>query len=80
MRESKDITIEGRVQFDLLQVNILKVSLVSLATIFGLNLCFWHIIQAMNRDYKLSSYSLNSVSAHFLGEQVSFQYVNLFYF
>ncbi|KAF3334178.1 DNA polymerase delta catalytic subunit [Carex littledalei] len=43
MRESKDITIEGRVQFDLLQ--------------------------AMNRDYKLSSYSLNSVSAHFLGEQ-----------
>ena len=27
--------------------------------------------QAMQRDYKLSSYSLNSVSAHFLGEQVS---------
>ncbi|XP_020676528.1 DNA polymerase delta catalytic subunit [Dendrobium catenatum] len=43
IRESKDITIEGRVQFDLLQ--------------------------AMQRDYKLSSYSLNSVSAHFLGEQ-----------
>ncbi|TVU48426.1 hypothetical protein EJB05_08062, partial [Eragrostis curvula] len=44
MRESKDVTVEGRVQFDLLQV-------------------------AMQRDYKLSSYSLNAVSAHFLGEQ-----------
>ncbi|RWR92782.1 DNA polymerase delta catalytic subunit isoform X1 [Cinnamomum micranthum f. kanehirae] len=43
VRESKDVMIEGRVQFDLLQ--------------------------AMQRDYKLSSYSLNSVSAHFLGEQ-----------
>lgn len=43
IRESKEVTIEGRVQFDLLQ--------------------------AMQRDYKLSSYSLNSVSAHFLGEQ-----------
>ncbi|GER39914.1 DNA polymerase delta catalytic subunit [Striga asiatica] len=43
-RESKEVTIEGRVQFDLLQ--------------------------AMQRDYKLSSYSLNSVSAHFLNEQV----------
>ncbi|XVF70581.1 hypothetical protein PTKIN_Ptkin11bG0173800 [Pterospermum kingtungense] len=42
-RESKEVTIEGRVQFDLLQV--------------------------MQRDYKLSSYSLNSVSAHFLSEQ-----------
>ncbi|CAA0833903.1 DNA polymerase delta catalytic subunit [Striga hermonthica] len=42
-RESKEVTIEGRVQFDLLQ--------------------------AMQRDYKLSSYSLNSVSAHFLNEQ-----------
>ncbi|KAJ4960448.1 hypothetical protein NE237_020358 [Protea cynaroides] len=42
-RESKEVTIDGRVQFDLLQV--------------------------MQRDYKLSSYSLNSVSAHFLGEQ-----------
>jgi len=42
-RESKEITIEGRVQFDLLQ--------------------------AIQRDHKLSSYSLNSVSARFLGEQ-----------
>ncbi|KAJ9704128.1 hypothetical protein PVL29_005424 [Vitis rotundifolia] len=42
-RESKEVTVEGRVQFDLLQV--------------------------MQRDYKLSSYSLNSVSAHFLAEQ-----------
>lgn len=39
----KEITIDGRVQFDLLQ--------------------------AIQRDHKLSSYSLNSVSAHFLGEQ-----------
>ncbi|KAL2347216.1 hypothetical protein Fmac_001216 [Flemingia macrophylla] len=44
-RESKEVTVEGRVQFDLLQV--------------------------MQRDYKLSSYSLNSVSAHFLSEQVT---------
>ncbi|CAL9181445.1 unnamed protein product [Musa hybrid cultivar] len=43
VRESKEVKVEGRVQFDLLQ--------------------------AMQRDYKLSSYSLNSVSAHFLGEQ-----------
>ncbi|XP_048335093.2 DNA polymerase delta catalytic subunit isoform X2 [Ziziphus jujuba] len=42
-RESKEVSIEGRVQFDLLQV--------------------------MQRDYKLSSYSLNSVSSHFLSEQ-----------
>jgi DNA polymerase elongation subunit (family B) len=37
----KDITIEGRVQFDLLT--------------------------AIQRDHKLSSYSLNNVSSHFLG-------------
>lgn len=42
-REFKDISIEGRVQFDLLT--------------------------AITRDHKLSSYSLNAVSAHFLGEQ-----------
>ncbi|CAN6476022.1 unnamed protein product [Victoria cruziana] len=42
-RESKEVAIEGRLQFDLLQ--------------------------AMQRDYKLSSYSLNSVSSHFLSEQ-----------
>lgn len=41
--EYKEITIEGRVQFD--------------------------TYQAIQRDHKLSSYSLNSVSAHFLGEQ-----------
>ncbi|XP_047334461.1 DNA polymerase delta catalytic subunit [Impatiens glandulifera] len=42
-RESKEITVEGRVQLDL--------------------------FQAVQREYKLSSYSLNSVSAHFLNEQ-----------
>ncbi|CAM8920329.1 unnamed protein product [Rhodiola kirilowii] len=42
-RESKEVIIEGRLQFDL--------------------------FQAVQRDHKLSSYSLNSVSAHFLGEQ-----------
>lgn len=41
--EYKDLTVEGRVQLDLLM--------------------------ALQRDHKLSSYSLNSVSAHFLGEQ-----------
>jgi DNA polymerase delta subunit 1 len=42
-RESKEINIEGRVQFDVMAV--------------------------LMRDYKLSSYSLNAVCAHFLGEQ-----------
>ena len=42
-RNYKEITIEGRVQLDMLML--------------------------IQRDYKLSSYSLNSVSAHFLGEQ-----------
>ena len=42
-RESKEINIEGRVQFDAMAV--------------------------LMRDYKLSSYSLNAVCAHFLGEQ-----------
>jgi DNA polymerase delta subunit 1 len=42
-RESKEITIDGRVQFDLFTV--------------------------IQRDHKLTSYSLNNVSAHFLGEQ-----------
>jgi DNA polymerase delta subunit 1 len=41
----KDISIEGRVQFDLLT--------------------------AIQRDHKLSSYSLNAVSAHFLGASSS---------
>ncbi|KAK9459194.1 DNA polymerase family B-domain-containing protein [Lipomyces oligophaga] len=42
-RESKVINIEGRLQFDMLQL--------------------------VQRDYKLRSYTLNAVSAHFLGEQ-----------
>lgn len=42
-RESKLIAIEGRCQFDVLQI--------------------------LQRDYKLRSYTLNAVSAHFLGEQ-----------
>ena len=42
-RESKEINIEGRVQFDVMVI--------------------------LMRDQKLSSYSLNSVCAHFLGEQ-----------
>jgi DNA polymerase delta subunit 1 len=42
-RESKDVNIEGRIKFDVLQI--------------------------LQRDYKLRSYSLNSVSAHFLNEQ-----------
>jgi DNA polymerase elongation subunit (family B) len=40
-RDNKDLSMEGRVQFDLLQL--------------------------MRREYKLRSYSLNAVSAHFLG-------------
>ena len=42
-RESKEINIEGRVQFDVLQI--------------------------LQRDAKLASYSLNAVCAHYLGEQ-----------
>lgn len=42
-RESKEISIDGRVILDMIQV--------------------------IQRDYKLRSYSLNSVCAHFLGEQ-----------
>eukprot|EP01135_Chromosphaera_perkinsii_P002643 Nk52_evm11s226 gene=Nk52_evmTU11s226 len=42
-RENKDISIDGRVQFDVFQI--------------------------LQRDHKLSSYTLNAVSAHFLGEQ-----------
>ena len=41
-RDSKEINIEGRIQFDMLQVIL--------------------------REHKLRSYSLNSVSAHFLKE------------
>jgi DNA polymerase delta subunit 1 len=42
-RETKEINLEGRIQFDMLQFII--------------------------REYKLRSYTLNSVAAHFLGEQ-----------
>jgi len=42
-RDSKDINMEGRVQFDMLAIIL--------------------------RDHKLRSYTLNAVSAHFLGEQ-----------
>lgn len=42
-RDSKDINIEGRIQFDMLQIIL--------------------------REHKLRSFSLNSVAAHFLGEQ-----------
>jgi DNA polymerase delta subunit 1 len=42
-RESKDTPLDGRVQFDMMQV--------------------------VQREHKLSSYSLNSVAARFLGEQ-----------
>eukprot|EP00658_Telonema_sp_P-2_P059811 TRINITY_DN48917_c0_g1_i1.p1 TRINITY_DN48917_c0_g1~~TRINITY_DN48917_c0_g1_i1.p1 ORF type:complete len:808 (-),score=162.02 TRINITY_DN48917_c0_g1_i1:121-2544(-) len=42
-KENKEINIDGRVQFD--------------------------VLQCLQREYKLRSYTLNSVSAHFLGEQ-----------
>lgn len=43
VKENKNVVIDGRLQFDLLQY--------------------------FQREYKLRSYSLNSVSSHFLGEQ-----------
>lgn len=46
-RDSKETSIDGRLQLDILQV--------------------------MQRDYKLRSYTLNSVCAHFLGQFVSFK-------
>ena len=65
-RENKSINIEGRVQFDLLLVwlkNCTKSSR-SRASIFPLP-----CIKVLLRDYKLRSYTLNSVSYHFLCEQ-----------
>lgn len=44
-RDSKETSMDGRLQLDILQV--------------------------MQRDYKLRSYTLNSVCAHFLGEWLS---------
>ena len=38
-------------------------------TVLDLKLCLLWVWQVLQRDYKLSSYSLNSVCAHFLGEQ-----------
>lgn len=43
-RENKAINLDGRLQFDVLQI--------------------------MQRDYKLRSYTLNSVCAHFLGKKL----------
>jgi DNA polymerase delta subunit 1 len=43
IRDTKDINMEGRIQFDMLGIIL--------------------------REHKLRSYTLNSVSAHFLGEQ-----------
>lgn len=45
-RESKDVSLDGRLKFDVLPI--------------------------VQRDYKLRSYTLNSVSAHFLGMFFSF--------
>lgn len=50
-RESKTISIDGRIPFDMIQV--------------------------LQRDQKLRSYSLNAVSAHFLGEQKEGWYSDL---
>lgn len=78
-RENKTINMEGRVQFDLLQVS-LHYLLLDIIT-FGM----WYIAderhctlsavwllclsQILLRDYKLRSYTLNAVSFHFLQEQ-----------
>lgn len=66
-------------QFDLLQVMLNREYwsphiLSPIGRLQQLYLTWVNIIhlQVMQRDYKLSSYSLNSVSAHFLGEQVFF--------
>ena len=48
-RESKTLTMEGRVVFDMLQV--------------------------IQRDYKLRSYTLNAVSANFLGKVAIIIYI-----
>ena len=81
-RDMKSINMEGRVQFDVLVVSsLLKVrnkSFVKRLTwsdllFFDCGDCFvffngYHF-QALLREQKLRSYTLNAVSFHFLGEQ-----------
>ena len=71
-RESKEINIEGRVQFDMLQVLLRDHTLSSYLPISrptSPHISPYLPMQVLQRDHKLSSYSLNSVCAHFLGEQ-----------
>ena len=73
-RESKEINIEGRVQFDVLQVLHRHDAHTPAAPLRPRSPRPSHPTpsphpQVLQRDYKLSSYSLNAVCAHFLGEQ-----------
>ena len=64
-RVNKVISIEGRVQFDLLQV----CECVGGCGKVHVNLIIILLPQILLRDTKLRSYTLNSVSYHFLQEQ-----------
>lgn len=59
-REFKSINIEGRIQFD-----VFTVECFSFTTVIFIFINY----QALVRDQKLRSYTLNAVSFHFLGEQ-----------
>ena len=68
-RVNKIISIEGRVQFDLLQVmgNVTwHTGWLGPLALFTVSI---PALQILLRDTKLRSYTLNSVSFHFLGEQ-----------
>lgn len=75
----KEVTMEGRVKFDLFQVTLnLAWSLLEIVSYVHVNQlevqsssCPFTFPQVMHRDYSLNSYKLNSVSAHFLGEPVT---------
>ncbi|ELK30158.1 DNA polymerase delta catalytic subunit [Myotis davidii] len=79
-RDSKVVSMVGRVQMDMLQVLLREYKLRS----YTLNAVSFHFLgeqkedvqhsiitdlQVLLREYKLRSYTLNAVSFHFLGEQ-----------
>lgn len=70
----KEFPILGRLRSSVVRVKATKFSSRQLGTRESKEVAIegrvqLDLLQAIQRDYKLSSYSLNSVSAHFLGEQ-----------
>ena len=76
-RETKETTMDGRITFDVLQV-CAAASYPAAAGALEYTFFMSYLSvsrgnfltsQVLQRDYKLRSYTLNAVSAHFLGEQ-----------